>query len=74
MSRKKIQPGDLVPVAITLRQRDLITEHIFAEPDLTEPLRLAETKGRTRAYARLIDEVNELPLSALQRPEEPSNP
>ncbi len=28
-------------------------------------------EATTRAYTRIIDEVNELPLSALQRPEEP---
>jgi len=27
-------------------------------------------EASTRAYARIIDEVNKLPLSALQRPEE----
>jgi hypothetical protein len=31
-------------------------------------------EATTRAYARLIDEVNKLPLSDLQRPEEPRNP
>ncbi len=31
-------------------------------------------EASTRAYARIIDEVNRLPLSALQRPEEPANP
>ena len=28
-------------------------------------------EATTRAYAKIIDEVNKLPLSALQRPEEP---
>jgi len=32
------------------------------------------TLTTTRAYARIIDEVNKLPLSALQRPEEPGTP
>ena len=31
-------------------------------------------EATTRAYARIIDEVNELPLSDLQRPEEPTPP
>jgi hypothetical protein len=31
-------------------------------------------EATTRAYARIIDEVNKLPLSAFQRPEEPGIP
>jgi hypothetical protein len=31
-------------------------------------------EATTRAYARIIDEVNKLPLSELQRPEEPAPP
>ena len=44
--QEKIRPADRVPVTITPRQRDLITEHTFAEPDSTEPLRRAVAKGR----------------------------
>ena len=31
-------------------------------------------EATTRAYAKIIDEVNKLPLSDLQRPEEPVPP
>jgi hypothetical protein len=31
-------------------------------------------EAATRAYARIIDEVNRLPLSDLQRPDEPRKP
>ena len=31
-------------------------------------------EATTRAYAKIIDEVNKLPLSDLQRPEEPAAP
>ena len=31
-------------------------------------------EASTRAYACIIDEVNKLPLTALQRPEEPVPP
>ena len=31
-------------------------------------------EASTRAFAKIIDEVNKLPLSALKRPEEPAPP
>ena len=49
-----------MPVTISLRQRDLITEHTFADPDLTKLLRLAETKGRKLLVKFTLDELDEL--------------
>lgn len=50
--------------------------HHYFHTDLETPETVPWTglEATTRAYARIIDEVNELPLSTLQRPEEPSNP
>jgi hypothetical protein len=47
--------------------------HHYFHTDLETPETVPWTglEASTRAYARIIDEVNELPLSALQRPEEP---
>jgi hypothetical protein len=49
--------------------------HHYFHTDLETPETVPWTglEATTRAYARIIDEVNELPLSALQRPEEPVN-
>jgi len=46
--------------------------HHYFHTDLETPETVPWTglEASTRAYARIIDEVNELPLSALQRPEE----
>lgn len=60
MSRKNIQPGDRVSVTITPRQRELIVEHTFANPELTEPLRLAETKDRQLLVKLTLDDIDEL--------------
>jgi hypothetical protein len=49
--------------------------HHYFHTDLETPETVPWTglEATTRAYARIIDEINELPLSALQRPEEPVN-
>ena len=50
--------------------------HHYFHTDLETPDTVPWTglEASTRAYARIIDEVNKLPLSALQRPEEPGIP
>ena len=58
--RKKIEPGERVVVKITPRQGVLIAEHTFADPELTEPLRLAETKGGKLLVRITLDELDEL--------------
>jgi peptidase M28-like protein len=47
--------------------------HHYFHTDLETPQTVPWTglEASTRAYAKIIDEVNKLPLSALQRPEEP---
>ena len=50
--------------------------HHYFHTDLETPETVAWTglEASTRAYARIIDEVNKHPLSVFQRPEEPANP
>ncbi|HSF17881.1 MAG TPA: M28 family peptidase [Vicinamibacteria bacterium] len=50
--------------------------HHYFHTDLETPETVPWTglEATTRAYARIIDEVNKLPLSAFQRPEETVNP
>ena len=47
--------------------------HHYFHPDLETPQTVLWTglEASTRAYAKIIDEVNKLPLSMFQRPEEP---
>ena len=50
--------------------------HHYFHTDMETPEVVPWTglEASTRAYARIIDEVNKLPLSALQRPEGPNAP
>lgn len=50
--------------------------HHYFHTDLETPETVPWTglEATTRAYARIIDEVNKHPLSVFQRPEEPVNP
>ena len=47
--------------------------HHYFHTDLETPQTVPWTglEASTRAYAKIIDEVNKLPLSTFQRPEEP---
>jgi hypothetical protein len=44
-TRKKISYGQPIDVAFTDRERVLILEHTFADPELTAPLDAAERRG-----------------------------
>jgi len=48
--------------------------HHYFHTDLETPQTVPWTglEASTRAYAKIVDEVNKLPLAALQRPEEPT--
>ena len=45
MRPQLIEPGEEIPVRLTTRQRDLILEHTFIEPELEKRLRIAVTEG-----------------------------
>ena len=60
MARKTIAPGTAVEVLFTLAERDLIVEHTFAGPDLTDRLQLAPVKGTTVAVKYTLDDLDEL--------------
>lgn len=51
--RKRIKVGidERIPVRIHPPDRDLVLEETFADPDLTERMRLAETRERRDAFA-----------------------
>jgi hypothetical protein len=69
--------GDLGPFAgflpgVVIQSNDFLYMHTSGDaPDNVAP---AGLEAATRAYARIIDEVNKLPLSDLQRPPEPYRP
>jgi hypothetical protein len=58
--RKHIPPGEKVPLSITLAQRDLIRNHTFAGPHLTNTLNIAELKGNKIIVYYTLDDLDEL--------------
>ena len=69
--------GDLSPFAgflpgVVIQSNDFMYMHTSGD----SPANVAPTglEAATRAFARIIDEVNKLPLSDLQRPLEPRTP
>lgn len=58
--RKRVRPGEKVPLTLSHRERELILEHTFADDDLTTPLRVAPASGKTPVYSFTLDDLEEL--------------
>ncbi len=60
MKRKTIEPGESVEVSLVPRDRELIIEHTFAGPDLTERLKVTSTRGNKLVVKLTLDDLDEL--------------
>ena len=58
--RKYIPPGEKAALSITLAQRDLIRDHTFASPHLTDALKIAELKDKKIIVYYTLDDLDEL--------------
>ena len=58
--RKRIEPGDAVPLMLTAAERDLIVAEVVPPPDLEDKLRLALRKGGRLQFLLTLDELDEL--------------
>ena len=59
MNRRKIRPDEKVPVRMTKRDRDLLLEHTFADPEYAERLRPAPSgKGLVAEYT--LDDLEDI--------------
>ena len=58
--RKRVRPGEKVPLKLSIRERELILEHTFADDELTAPLRIAPASGKTSVYSFTLDDLEEL--------------
>jgi hypothetical protein len=58
--RIKIGENDKVPVELTADQRNLILNHTFAGPELTDPLRKALVEGVKILVLYTLSEIDEL--------------
>ena len=58
--RRRIKPGETVPLAFTARERALVIEHTFAGPELTEPLDTARVVRGKYIMRCTLDDIDEL--------------
>lgn len=59
MTRKKIPYGESVPVRLTLRERALITEHLFcSDPAILDRLKLALVEGASIIVRLSLSDLN----------------
>ena len=58
IQRERIKYGDSVPVRMSPRERDLITEHLFADPDLTDRLNLALVERDSIVVRYSLDDLD----------------
>jgi hypothetical protein len=59
-TRKKIPYGQPIDVVFTDRERVLISEHTFADPELTSPLDAAERRGTKLIAKYTLDDLDAL--------------
>jgi hypothetical protein len=59
-SRKRIRSDENVPVKLNDRERELIVEHSFAEPELTDRRRVVPELGEPPIYYFSLDDLDEL--------------
>jgi hypothetical protein len=57
---KRIRPEDTVPVELDARERELILDHSFAEPELTDRLRIVPKPNQAPIYRFTLDDLDEL--------------
>ncbi len=60
MSRKVVGVDEHVPVRLSLRQRQLILDHTFADPGLTKRLEVLEVRNRSVTAGYTLSEIDEL--------------
>lgn len=58
--KRLIKQGQKIPVRFSFRERDLIREHVFAEPDLTDRLKLTLLERDKIVAKYSLDELNGL--------------
>lgn len=57
---KRVKPGDRIPFRLTARERDLVLERTFIDPELEKRLRLAVASGSQIVIGLTLDDVDEL--------------
>jgi hypothetical protein len=60
MQRTPVKSGEIVPLELNQRERDLIISHTFADESLTNRLRIALRPGQRPVFHFTLDELDEL--------------
>ena len=60
MKRKRIEYGTRVEVSFTPRERELVLEHTFADPDVTDQLTITIVKGKRLLAKYTLDDLDVL--------------
>jgi hypothetical protein len=60
LNRKRIAVGEKIPLELTERERDLISNHTFAGNNLTDRLRVVPRTGQRPFYRFTLDDLDEL--------------
>ncbi|MFH1843491.1 MAG: hypothetical protein ABIF77_09830 [bacterium] len=58
--RKQIRPDEKVPLELSVRERELILNHTFADDELTGRLRIVRQPGEPPVYRFTLDDLDEL--------------
>lgn len=58
--RTRIEPGDRVPLRLSLEDRDLILEHAFLDDETVQPLRAASVEGAAIVVRYTLEDLDEI--------------
>lgn len=56
--RKKIEPGQKIDVPISHREKELILEHVYPDPELAAPLNVLLVKGKKLIAKYTLDDLD----------------
>ena len=57
---RRIKPGEKVAVAFTARERQLVMDHTFAGPEVSEPLEGVRPRGGKYTVRYTLDDLDDL--------------
>ena len=58
MRRKKIKNGEQVPVKLSLRERDLVIDHAFLDPELADSIKIAQIRSGKITAKYSLDDID----------------
>lgn len=59
-TRKRLRPGDRIPIRLSRRERDLILDDTFLGGEVADRVRVARLEGNSIAVQLSLDDLDEL--------------